>query len=197
MLLRRSRCFQAPFTLYNQSYERQTYQNKQQTIEQLAPNIEGYFDDLNRLILTHHQQHLSDGATDRPRAGNRAEKLEKRRVVEAFLDDIMITPPQGDILNVFILADDITMGLLSSSVDAEADYKSLPWYKEALRTGRRVRSRPSGGAADRPEVHRLFSFARAFQNPNSLKDAGVIKVDANTSGIQSICEEVDTERPAV
>lgn len=124
----------ALFTLYNQSYERQTYQNKQQTIEQLALNIEGYFDDLNRLILTTISNTYLMEQLTAPAPETELEKLEKRRVVEAFLDDIMITP-RKDILNVFILADDIYHGgRYPSSVDAEADYKSLPWYKEALRT---------------------------------------------------------------
>ncbi len=182
----------ALFTLYNQSYERQTYQNKQQTIEQLALNIEGYFDDLNRLILTTISNTYLMEQLTAPAPETELEKLEKRRVVEAFLDDIMITP-RKDILNVFILADDIYHGgRYPSSVDAEADYKSLPWYKEALRTGRRVFVPAHLEELLTDPKYTVFSFARAFQNPNSLKDAGVIKVDANTSGIQSICEEVDT-----
>ena len=82
----------ALFTLYNQSYERQTYQNKQQTIEQLALNIEGYFDDLNRLILTTISNTYLMEQLTAPAPETELEKLEKRRVVEAFLDDIMITP---------------------------------------------------------------------------------------------------------
>lgn len=182
----------ALFTLYNQSYERQTYQNKQQTIEQLALNIEGYFDDLNRLILTTISNTYLMEQLTAPAPETELEKLEKRRVVEAFLDDIMITP-RKDILNVFILADDIYHGgRYPSSVDAKPITKAFPGTRKPSGTGRRVFVPAHLEELLTDPKYTVFSFARAFQNPNSLKDAGVIKVDANTSGIQSICEEVDT-----
>lgn len=182
----------ALFMLYNRSYERMTYQNNQQTIEQLAHNIETYFDDLNRLILTTiGNTYLMDVLTAPP-PQTALEKLDKRRAVESFLDDIMVTP-RKDVINVFIIADEIYHGgRYTGSVDADADYESLGWYRQAVETGQRVFVPAHMEELLTNPKYTVFSFARSFQNPNSLKPVGVIKVDANTSGIQSICEKVDT-----
>ncbi len=180
---------------YIKIYEEQTYNNKQQTIEQLGFNIETYFDDLYRLMLaTFSNEFLTEILEDNiPKT--EFEKLEKRRNIEGFLDDIMITPRQ-DILSVYILADEIYRGGKHvASVDTNVKYSKLGWYNEAMQSTERVFVPSHTEELITNPKYTVFSFVKRVNSlRNSNRCLGIIKVDANVNGLKTFCDKVNTGR---
>ncbi|KIL39440.1 hypothetical protein SD70_19885 [Gordoniibacillus kamchatkensis] len=178
---------------YTQDFERQSAEKVQQIIEQASLNIDTYLQDLFRLSLAPYRnnslmQALEDGET-----GSEIDQLDKRRLVEGFLDEMMIYPRQ-DIIQVFILTDEIyTSGRNPRSVDPKADFRSLDWYRKALQSQDPffVPTHRQDLVA-RSDVPQVFSIVRQLRSTrNTEKVLGVIKVDANYKGVEAICAKVN------
>jgi two-component system sensor histidine kinase YesM len=177
---------------YTRDFEQQSAGKIQQIIEQVSLNINSYVDDLFRLSLAPYRndslmRELEDGA-----ASSEVDQLEKRRLIEGFLDEMMIYPRQ-DIIQVFILADEIyTSGRNPRSINGQTDFHTLDWYRKALSTQNpffvptHTQDLVGSGA---PQV---FSIVRQLRSTrNTEKVLGVIKVDANYSGVAAICSKVN------
>lgn len=174
-------------------YETQTYNNKQQTIEQLGFNIETYFDDLYRLMLATFSNEFLMQILENHQPRTEFEKLEKCRNIEGFLDDIMITPRQ-DILSVYIIADDIYRGGKHvASVDPNVKYTEFDWYKQVMKSTDTVFVPAHLEELITNPKFTVFSFVKRINSlQNSEKCLGVIKVDANVNGLKTFCDKVNT-----
>jgi two-component system sensor histidine kinase YesM len=182
----------ALYIIFNRNFEQLTQENKQQTLEQLVYNTSNYFDELNRLTLTMISNGYLLELLSAPLPQNELEMLEKRRAIEAFLDDIMITPRE-DILSVYLLADEIYRGgRYSASVDTTINYKEFAWYQEAITSGQPVFVPAHTEVLISDAEYTVFSFVRTLIDPSTMETIAVIKVDANTRALESLFEQIDT-----
>ncbi len=116
------------------------------------------------------------------------DKLEKTRIVEGFLDEMMIIP-RKDILRVYILTDNVFLSsrITGGGIDEKTGFKDFPWYKQALESRNAVFIPVHSEPFDKQGL-KTFSIVQQLRSTkDSNKILGVIKVDANYNGIQTIC----------
>lgn len=164
----------------------------QQTIDQVSININNYLDDLFRLTLAPYRNETVMDALDRNISGSEMKQLDKRRLIEDYLDEIMIYP-RSDILRVFILADEVYFsGRFPLTINTEKDFTQYDWYKEAMATQEAIFVSVHQQQLikyDKTEVFSIVKRLRSIRNTDRV--LGVIKVDANYKGIENICSKVD------
>jgi two-component system sensor histidine kinase YesM len=178
------------YSRYTEDFSEKSSKQIQQLIEQLAINTDTYINELFRLCLSpYYREDVMKQLAHTP--SNNQEKLEKKRVIEGFLREVM-TIPRNDILRVYILTDDIydSTKTLHSLDFSSSSFKDKPWYEEAVSTNETVfipvYTEEHGGYNQ--------SIFSVVQNLKSLKDTnrvlGVIRVDANYAGIEDVCDKV-------
>lgn len=180
------------YNKYSLSLMKQSSNKAQQIIELTSLNIDTYLDDLYRLSLSpYYDQDVMD-ALDKSISDSDLKTLYRTRTIEDFLEQILIIP-RSDILRVFILTDEIYKGeRFPSSIDYSKDYKTLEWYNEVLKT-----KKPIFISAHKEQIIKnprniVFSIVSILKSTrNTKKILGVIKVDANYSGISDICNQPD------
>lgn len=181
------------FKQYTMDFQQQSSDRIQQTIEQVSLNLNTYLDDLFRLSLSPYYKRDVMAAVKSDNIGSASEQLDKSRLIEDFLNEMMITP-RNDIIRVFIftLSNNIYIGSrISANIDSKVDFHDFEWYREALK-----KREPVFVPVHLEEIvgnpkKMVFSIVnqlRDTQDPSII--TGVIKVDANYSGIQSICGKV-------
>jgi len=179
---------------YTADFEKQSSERIQQTIDQVSLNLNTYLDDLLSLSISPYYNKDVMLAIESDNKGSKSEQLDKSRVIEDYLDEMMITP-RKDIIRVFVfsLSDNVYVGSrLSTNIDTTVDYHKFDWYKEALNT-----SKPLfvplhlEEIVENPKktVFSIVSSLKSIHDTSSI--VGVIKVDANYAGIQSICDKVN------
>jgi two-component system sensor histidine kinase YesM len=177
---------------YTHYFEAQTDGQIRQTIEQVALNVDTYLDDLFRLTLApYHNDTVMRSLEENVRDSD-LEQLEKTRLVEGYLDGIMIYP-RSDILRVILYTDELYVSQrIPLAADRIADVLSKDWYTSALASQEPVFiPGETGQTRSGPEL-KLFSVARQIRSTtDSRRLLGVIKVDANYRGIADICDKVD------
>ncbi|WP_314003861.1 sensor histidine kinase [uncultured Paenibacillus sp.] len=176
---------------YTRDFEAQAGGRVQQIIEQVSFNIDSYLDDLYRLSLS---VYLNDGimeAIEETYDSSSLAQLEKRRLIENYLEEMLIYP-RGDINRVFVITDEIySSGRLQVSVDDTKLVKQYGWYKQAMAT-RDTIFVPAHMQQMVNQGPKVFSIVRQLRSTrNSDRILGVIKVDANYSGIENISRKVD------
>ena len=121
------------YSRYTRDFQEQSSEQIDQTLEQLSINLSTYLDETvpaDGLSLLRRFRGSGAGAT----GGSDIDRLQRRRVIESYLDKIMIMP-RKDILNVFVITDDIYFsGRMPKSVNHSADYQALDWYQDAMST---------------------------------------------------------------
>lgn len=168
----------------------------QQLLQQVADNLDSYFDDLRRLSLVPaynaalvEQLEKSNGSFSGLHL-----QLENRRYIENFLDEMMIYPRQ-DILHAFLIVDQQVFygSRVRPSIDRELDPTTLDWYS-------RIRA-ASGGPIylgphndpllknDPTVVFSVVNIIRSLKNDCSI--LAYIKINADFSVINNICQQVD------
>jgi two-component system sensor histidine kinase YesM len=170
----------------------QSSQKVQQIVELTALNIRTYLDDLYRLSLSpYYDQDVMD-ALDKTIDDSDLKSLYRTRTIEDFLEQILIIP-RKDILRVFILTDEIYKGeRITSTLKSNQDFTNYHWYKKALE-----KKQPIFVSAHLEQIIKnpkniIFSIVSILRSTrNTDKILGVIKVDANYSGISDICNKVD------
>jgi len=178
------------YSRYTEDFSEKSSKQIQQLIEQLAINTDTYINELFRLCLSpYYREDVMKQLEHTP--ANKQEKLEKKRVIEGFLREVM-TIPRNDIMRVYILTDDIydSTKTLHSLDFSSNSFKDKPWYKEAVSTNDTVfipvYTEQYGGYNQ--------SIFSVVQKLKSLKDTnrvlGVIRVDANYAGIEDVCDKV-------
>ncbi len=159
-----------------------------QLLEQLAINTDTYLEELFRLCLSpYYSNRVMQQLEASPKTAQ--EKLSKQRVVEDYLGEVM-TIPRSDILRAYILTDAI---YASSKTQYAADilphFTQESWYQDALLSTTPIflPVRAESGRTGGPQY--VFSIVQQLRSTrNSSQVLGVIRVDANYSGIKAVCD---------
>lgn len=163
----------------------------QQLLEQVGLNIDTYLDELYRLSLTPYYNtavlsELENPQTDEDR------QLKSRRIIESFLDSMMLIP-RKDILRVYIFT---PAGYYASiktpyEMDGLSEYQYADWYIQAQQsTSRIILPVHTEPVFDRQGTQ-IFSIVQSIRSlDENNRVIGVMKVDANYSGIRDICDQV-------
>lgn len=178
---------------YTRDFKQQSGERNQQIIEQLSINIEAYLDELFRLSISPYYNNDVMTALEEENKASNLQQLEKRRLIEGFLDGVMISP-RKDILRVFIISDETYFsGRMESNIDNTINPKSFDWYQKALLTQSPIFV-PSHleQLISNPKL-KVFSIVQQLRSKftYSGKILGVIKVDATYKGIESICNKTN------
>jgi len=177
---------------YTKDFEAQSSSKVQQIIEQVSFNIDSYLDDLDRLSLAPYLNDNIMEALEEKGNGSALEQLQKRRLIEGYLDEMMIYPRQ-DINRVFMIMDEIySSGRIQVSVDDTEIYKQFGWYRQAMSMQGTIFVPAHMQQMVNDKGLKVFSIVRQIRSTrNSEQVLGVIKVDANFNGIETICRKVN------
>lgn len=179
------------YILYSDNFTRQTVNQTQQIIEQVAINIDTYLDELFRLNLSpYYNDTIMEELEDE--YNTHSFDLYRKRSIENFLASVMILP-RSEILRVYILTDNYLYSYTRTPYDMGDynNYKDTDWYKQAIKSSTPVfvPNHPEKIYGDKPT--RIFSIAQRIRSKeDNSKVLAVIKVDANYSGIKTICDKV-------
>lgn len=180
---------------YTRDFEEQSSNKVQQIINLVSLNIDTYLDDLFRLSQSPYYNSNVIDALDRKIDDSDLKTLDRTRTVEGFLDEMMIIP-RSDIIRVFILSDTIYKSeRLNTATDNSIDYTSFQWYKDAIKTQKPIFVPAHIEQIVKHPKNIVFSVVNVVKSTrNTDRILGVIKVDANYSGIEKICNKVDMGR---
>lgn len=179
------------YSRYTAYFTQQSTRKTEQIIEQIGINLDTYMDELFRLSVSpyYNSEIMAALETD---AQSDLEKLTKRRLIENFLGGVM-TLPRNDILRVYIVTED---GAYSSNrttydIDSAVDNTGSEWYLRAVETSDPIFLPVHTESGFREDNIQIFSIVlRLRSTRDNSKILGVIKVDANYSGIKSICDKI-------
>ncbi|MCT4596457.1 MAG: histidine kinase [Vallitalea sp.] len=180
------------FNKYSTSIMKQSSEKVQQIVDMTGLNIQTYLDDLYRLSLSpYYNQQVMD-ALEKSTDDSDLQTLYKTRTIEDFLEQILIIP-RNDILRVFILTDKIYKGeRIPSTIARDLDFNNFRWYQESLsKTEPIFISAHLEEIIENPKNIVLSIVSSLKSTKNTNKSLGVIKVDANYSGISDICNKVN------
>lgn len=170
-------------------YTNQSAKDIQQIVEQVALNVDTYIDEVARLCLSpYYNASVMNWLDSRPT--NAQETLEKRREIEDYLRQVMITPRE-DIFRVYILSDSVYSSSKGGHIGLSSDYESEEWYQTAQNTDDYIflpaHSESMGSSANLviSVVKRLCSLQ------NNQRTVGIIRVDANYNGIKAVCDRIN------
>ncbi|MEX1031296.1 MAG: sensor histidine kinase [Paenibacillaceae bacterium] len=177
---------------YTRDFSKQSSDRIDQIIDQVSINIDTYLDDLFRLSLSPYRNDAVMKALDRSEQESEIRQLEKRWMVEQFLDDMMIIP-RRDIWGVMILTDDIYYsGRINPGSLGIEDYRQYDWFQAALKTQDQIYVPTDRQTESGIRDVQLFSIVKQIRSTQNTQDIlGVIKVDANYKGIEDIASRVD------
>ena len=171
----------ANYASFVRIYFQQTGKYIGQIADQAALNINSYLQEITRLCLSPYYDVQVMRAIETP--GEDAQDfLARKRLIEGYLEQVM-TIPRSDVISVHILSDEIFGVSRSYGTTVPSAYKDQWWYKQALEDDGYI-FLPGNGNRMFSTIHRL----RSIDNPNKV--IGVIKVDANFSGIQDIFDRI-------
>lgn len=175
---------------YTKDLKNQSNNNVQQILGLLTLNIDTYLDDLFRLSISPYYDDNVMDALDNKIDDNDLMFLNRQRTVEGFLDTMMINP-RPDIIRVIIITNQIYKSdRLNASIDLSKDYKSYDWYKEATKKEGPVFVPAHLEQLVKNPKNIVFSVVNIIRSKRNLNRVlGVIKVDANYSGIEAICNK--------
>ena len=175
-----------------QQLQEQTIAQTQQTIEQAGTNVSTYMDELYRLTLTpYYNDEVLSQLEYSPT--NSRDKLNSKRIVEGFLSSVM-TLPRSEILRVYIANDDSLYSYTRTPNDMPdlATYAESSWYNEAKETTKPLFIEPHMERVYGEKPTTVFSVVRQLRSKNdNSKTIGVVKVDADYSGISKICNKIN------
>lgn len=177
------------FMRYSDDLLEQTSTQTQQLIEQISLNTGNYINDLSRLCMSpYYSERIMSLLATTPDSA--ADQLEKRRAIENYLREVM-TIPRKDILRVYILTDEIYYSTRTAhAIDFSIDYQQESWYQDALETASTV-FLPAHVESNNGYTLTVFSMVQRLRSlSDSSRTLGVIRVDANYSGIQDVLDDV-------
>ncbi|NLZ49077.1 MAG: sensor histidine kinase [Clostridiales bacterium] len=172
----------------------QTINQTQQIIDQIGSNIDNYIDELFRLTLSpyYDDEIMSELEHD---VSTSEDILYKKRKIESFLASVM-TLPRNEILRVYILTDKDIYSYTRTPYEMRDfyTYKKSSWYQETLKTTKPVFIPIHAEKAFGDKQTQILSIARKIRSKeNNELTLGVVKVDADYTGIKSICDKVQFE----
>jgi len=172
--------------------QEQTIAQTQQTIEQAGTNVSTYMDELYRLTLTPYYNDEVLTQLEYPPT-NTSNTLYSKRIVESFLSSVM-TLPRSEVLRVYIANDNSLYSYTRTPNDMPdlATYTESSWYKEAKKTTKPLFVEPQLEKVYGEKPTAVFSVVRQLRSKNdNNKTIGVVKVDADYSGISKICNKIN------
>lgn len=179
------------YTRYTRDFQQQSADKVQQIIDQVSLNMDTYLDDLYRLTLFPYRNAGIMQALEEPPAKTELAQLEKRRLIENFLDEMMIYPRE-DILRVSIVTDAIySSARLPTKLVPDENMEAYDWYKQALASQEYIfvsaRDNEFSRSSGNVQVFSVVKQLRSISNSQHI--LGVIKADANYKGIEDIMEK--------
>lgn len=180
---------------YSSTLIEQTTDQVQQLIDQVSINTGNYIDELSRLCMApYYSAQVMKLLDTTPETS--AEMLEKQRTIENYLREVM-TIPRKDILRVNILSDraytSSRTGHASPYLD---DYQEQAWFLDAISQEHAVFI-PAYEENFGTRKVTVFSMVLRLQSlADSRKNLGVIRVDANYSGIKDVLDDVELPEQA-
>lgn len=176
---------------YAGDLKEQSARQTMQLLDQLALNTDTYLEELFRLCLSpYYSKRIMQQLESSPQTA--MDRLQKQRAVEEFLGEVM-TIPRSDILRAHILTDGIyTSSKTRYGALIPADFKEEAWYQEAIAAIEPVFipvHMEQQGTASPLYVFSIVQALRSMQNTQRV--LGVIRVDANYSGIKEVCDRAD------
>lgn len=170
-------------------YTNQSARDIQQTVEQVALNINTYIDEVARLCLSpYYNSSVMNQLDSQP--ANAQETLDKRREIEDYLRQVMITPRE-DIFRVYILSDSVYSSSKGGHIGLSSDYKSEEWYQTAQSTDDYIFLPAHSENLDSSADLVISVVRRLCSLQNNQKAVGVIRVDANYNGIKAVCDRIN------
>lgn len=163
-----------------------------QIIGLVSMNVNTYLDDLFRLSLSPYYNDAVMDALDKKVYGDEMKYLERLRIVEGFLDEMMIIP-RSDILRVMIFTDEIySSERIPMALATDVNYKSYSWYKNVMKAKAPIFLPAQLDQMVKHPKNKVFSVVNILRSTrNTDRILGVIKVDATYSGIESICSRIN------
>lgn len=172
---------------------KEQFSNKNSQITGLVSlNVDTYLDDLFRLSLSPYYNDAVMDALDKRIYGDDIKYLERLRIVENFLDEMMIIP-RNDILRVMIFTDEIySSERIPMALNSKVNYKSFDWYKKVMQLQKPIFIPAQLDQMVKHPKNKVFSVVNILRSTrNTDRIIGVIKVDATYSGIESICSKIN------
>ncbi|MGB4657619.1 MAG: cache domain-containing protein, partial [Mobilitalea sp.] len=179
------------YVMYSKNYNKQTVNQTQQIIEQVGINVDTYLEELFRLNLSPYYNDEIMGELE-DEYTTRTSSLYRKRIIENFLASVM-TLPRSEILRVYILTDNNLYSYTRTPYDMEDydDYADTDWYQQAMASSAPVFVPIHSEKAFGDKKTQIFSIAQRIRSKeDNSKVLAVIKVDANYTGIKSICDQV-------
>ena len=181
------------YTQYTRDFQRQSSDKVQQIIDQVSFNVDTYLNDLYRLTLFPYRNAEIMRALEEPPAETELAQLEKRRLIENYLEEILIYPRE-DILRVSIVTDRIyASARLPTKLIPDEKMEAYDWYKRALATQEYIfvpaRDNEFFRSSGKVEVFSVVKQLRSTSNTQNI--LGVIKADANYNAIVDIVERAE------
>lgn len=179
---------------YSRQLTGQTIGQTQQIIEQTGANINTYLNELNRLTLAPYYNDDVLGILENPPASTDGQ-LASKRTVEDFLAFVM-TLPRDEILRVYIMNAENIYSYTRTPYEMEdySSYQESTWYRQALSGTKPIYIPPHLEKAFGSKEIPIFSIVRPIRSKNNNNLVlGVIKVDADYSGIHKICDRVELQ----
>lgn len=180
---------------YTKDFNRQSAGRVDQIIDQVSLNIGLYLDDLFRLSMSPYYNNDVMNVLEKDIPQDQGRQLDNIRLVESFLKEMMIIP-RKDILRVYIITDIVYSSLRTNTgYDSKTDFLQFGWYNDALKTRNPIFIPVHSESIDKGADLRVFSIAMQLRSlSDTEKNLGVVKVDADYSGIQDICNKVNMGR---
>lgn len=172
-----------------------TIKQTQQIIEQIGTNIDTYLAELYRLTLTpYYNDNILNNLETAPK--NSEEQLKIGREMDEFLSGTMILP-RNEILRVYLMNTQNIYSYTRTPYEMPDydTYTSTTWYQQALETSRPIYIPPHLEKAFGEKTTPVFSIVRSlYSKKNNDKLIGVIKVDADYTGIKKICDSFELNK---
>lgn len=168
----------------------QTTEQTQQLIDQIALNTSNYISEISRLCMSpYYSEQVMKLLETAPETN--VEMLEKQRTIENYLREVM-TIPRRDILRVNILTDRAYSSSRTGHIPPYLkDYTGQDWYQLAVENDKAIFV-PSYVESYGSYKVTAFSMALRLQSLSDSKNTlGVIRVDANYSGIKDVLDDVE------
>lgn len=177
----------------SQEQRRKFSEQNQQLLAQLADNLNGYFDDLLRFSLVPAYNKILINMLEQETKVEAVYRLEKQRIIEDFLDTMMVYPRE-DIQNVLLIADQVYYGSryrLGFKVSFSISDMDESLLKQLSREGSAFFLGPyesdlSSGASI--EIVSLYNVVYSAINPRKM--LAIIRVDADFSAIDRACSSI-------
>ncbi len=175
---------------YSNALIEQTTDQVQQLLDQVAINTGNYIDELSRLCMApYYSSHVMKLLETSPE--NNADILEKQRTIENYLREVM-TIPRKDILRVNILSDRAYSSSRTGHVPSYLNnYREQDWFQNSISEEHAIFN-PAYEESFGAYKVTVFSMVLRLQSlSDSRNTLGVIRVDANYSGIKDVLDDVE------